>query len=69
MEVKNNFAVRGNDVQQQTAHSGTTSRKGTRNGKPNGDKWHYKWWFNGDFVVEEWMNNGEQWDDMGFTLW
>ena len=35
----------------------------------NGDKWHYKWWFNGGLMVEEWVNNGEQWDDMGFTLW
>ena len=30
---------------------------------------HYSWWFNGDFMVEEWVNNGEQWDDMGFSLW
>ena len=35
----------------------------------NGDKWHHKWWFNGGLMVEEWVNNGEQWDDMGFTLW
>jgi hypothetical protein len=30
---------------------------------------HYSWCFNGDFMVEEWVNNGEQWDDMGFSLW
>ena len=31
---------------------------------------YQNWWFNGDFLmVLQWVNNGEEWDDMGFTLW